>query len=216
MELCRTVNVSECEATTMARWKSKSAMPCGIGLVDGVPDLGECALEAFEIGDVGALAGEADRLAFDRDAGLHDVVEHVRLLGEREGEEVVQHGDVRPRHHGADAVADLDDAEHGEGTQRLTDDRTADAELGCQLAFGNQAVTGLERSRKQALTQEGEHLLEPFFALGGALQLHPGLFWSDLGQTSRLTRATASRALVNGGCRRHAQSDRFPGLILQI
>ena len=87
----------------------------GIRLVDRLSDLRERTLQAFEIGDVGALAGEPDRLTLDRDTRLHDVIEHVRLLGEREGEEVVQHRDVRLRHHGADAVADFDDAEHGRG-----------------------------------------------------------------------------------------------------
>lgn len=79
------------------------------------PILARGALQTFEIGDVGAFAGEADCLTFDCNARLHDVVEHVRLLGEGEGEEVVQHRDVRPCHHGADAVPDLDDTEHGEG-----------------------------------------------------------------------------------------------------
>ncbi|MGY4360222.1 hypothetical protein ACVW0J_006715 [Bradyrhizobium sp. i1.7.7] len=60
--------------------------------------------------------------------------------------------------------------------RRLADDRPADAEEGRQLALGNQAVAGLERARKQAFAQEGEHLLEPFFALSGPLHFHPGLF----------------------------------------
>lgn len=98
-----------------------------IGLVDGLPDFRQCTLQPFEIGNVGALAGEADRLAFDRDARLHDVVKHVRLVGEGEGEEVVQYRDVRPGHHSTDAVADLDDAEHRQGTQRLANDRPANA-----------------------------------------------------------------------------------------
>ena len=98
------------------------------------------------------------------------------LLGEREGEEVVQHRDVRPRHHGADAVADFDDAEHGQRAQRLAHDRPADAELGCEFALGDQAVAGFQRTREQAFAQEGEHLLETFFALGRPLEFHPGLF----------------------------------------
>ena len=82
------------------------------------------------------------------------------LLGQREGEEVVEHGDVRTRHHGADAVANFDDAKHGQGAQRFPHQRSADAELGCEFAFGDQTVAGLERTDDQPVAQEGKDLLE--------------------------------------------------------
>ena len=56
--------------------------------------------------------------------------------------------------------ADFDDTEHGQGTQRLTDKRPAHAELTGKLPLGNQTVTGLQRSREQAVAQESEDLLE--------------------------------------------------------
>ena len=95
----------------------------GVRFVDRFRDLRQRCLQTFEIGDVCALAGEPDCLTFDRDAGLHHVIRHVRLLGEREGEEVIQNRDVRSRHDGADAIPDLDDAEHRERPQRFADER---------------------------------------------------------------------------------------------
>ena len=101
-------------------------------------------------------------LTFDRDARLHHVIQHVRLLGEREGEEVVQDRDVRPRHHGADAVADLDDAKHGQGAQRLAHERPAYAELAREFAFGDQAVAGLERAGEQRSRRKANTFSNPF------------------------------------------------------
>ncbi len=65
----------------------------GIRFIDRFGDARQFALQPLEVGDAGALAGQPDGLAFDRDARLHDVVHHARLLGEREGEEVIENGD---------------------------------------------------------------------------------------------------------------------------
>ena len=136
----------------------------------------ECRLQAFEIGDISALAGEPDRLALDRDAGLHHVIRHVCLLGEREGEEVIEDRDVRSRHDSADAIPDLDNAEHREGPQRLANERPTYAELNCQIALGDQPIAGFQRAGEQAVAQEGEHLLETLLALVCPLQFHPYSF----------------------------------------
>src|SRR5689334_15956893 len=97
----------------------------GISLVNGVRDLRKRTLKTFEICDPSALAGESDRLALDRDAGLHHVIQQIRLLGERESEEVIQNREVRSRYDGTDAIPDLDDAKHRESAQRFADKRPA-------------------------------------------------------------------------------------------
>ena len=145
----------------------------GVRFVDRFRDPRQRCLQTFEIGDVCAFAGEPDRLAFDRDAGLHHVIRHVRLLGEREGEEVIQDRDVRSRHDGADAIPDLDDAEHRQRPQRLANERPTYAELNCEIALGDQAIAGFQRAGEQAIAQEGEHLLESLLTLVRPLQFHP-------------------------------------------
>ena len=88
------------------------------------------------------------------------------------------------RHDSADAVADLDDAEHVRARSasrtigRLTPGRASSRSgSGGRRACSEPAS---RRSRKKA-----KDLLEPFFALGRRLSSIPVSFWSDLGQTSR-------------------------------
>ncbi len=145
----------------------------GIRLIDRFGDARQFALQPLEVGDAGALAGQPDGLAFDRDARLHDVVHHAGLLGEREGEEVIENGDIRTRDHGADAVPDLDDAEHGQRAQRFADNRPADTKLAREFALRDQAIPRLERARQQPLAQERKNLLEALFALGCSPDFHP-------------------------------------------
>ena len=52
-----------------------------VGLVDRFRNFRQRALQALEIGDAGALAGQPNGLTFDGDARLHHVVHHVRPAG---------------------------------------------------------------------------------------------------------------------------------------
>ncbi len=91
---------------------------------------------------------------FDRDALFHDVVDHVRLLRQHEGEELAERRHVRSLHDRADTVPDLDRPDHRQRAKRLAQHGTADIEAGRKLALGQKAVPGLELARQQLLAQK--------------------------------------------------------------
>ncbi len=111
----------------------------------------------LQVALAGALAGEANCLAFDGDARLQHVVEDVGLRCEAERQRLAQHRGVGAAHERAAAVLDVEQAEHGQRPQCLAQHRPADIESGRQLALGQQPVAGLELSGEQAVAEEGEH-----------------------------------------------------------
>ncbi len=115
--------------------------------------------DALQVALARPLAGKPDRLALDGDARLHHVVEDVGLLGEAEGEEIRQNRDVGLAHIGALAVADIEEAEHGQRAQRFAQQRPGYAQRQRELAFAQQAISGLQRAAKELLAKEGKDLL---------------------------------------------------------
>ena len=113
--------------------------------------------DRLQVALAGALAGEANGLAFDGDARLQHVVEDVGLGREAERQRLAQHRGVGAAHEGAAAVLDVEQAEHGQRPQRLAQHRPADVERQRQLALGQQPVARLELAGEQAVAEEGEH-----------------------------------------------------------
>ena len=116
--------------------------------------------QLFEIAQGGALAGQPDGLAFDGDARLHHVLDHARVAGDGEGEEVAEDGDIGAADDGAGPLADFHHAQHGEGAQGFAQHGPADAELGGEFAFAGEAVAGGDGAAEQLLAQEREHFFE--------------------------------------------------------
>ena len=114
--------------------------PAGIRIVDRLDDARERLLQLLEIGHGRPFRREPDSLALDGDARLHHIVDDVGLLGEREGEKVVEHGQVRPADDCSDPVADLDHPQHSEGAKSLPQDRSADTELRSKIALRDEPV----------------------------------------------------------------------------
>ena len=101
-------------------------------VLDRLDDPLERGAKGIEIGGRGLAAGEPHGLALDCDACLHDVVDRVGFLRQRQREELAEHGEIRAPHHRAVAAADLHRTQRRQRAQSLAHDRAADPEDGAR------------------------------------------------------------------------------------
>ena len=132
----------------------------GLGVVHGGMDAVQRGTQPLQIGQGGPRAGQANGLALDGDARLHRVVEQLGTLRQGEGKEVTNSRNVGAAHHGAHAVTDLHNTDHGKRPQCLAKHRSGNTKLQRQLALGGEPVAGTDGAGEKLVTEKAQHTIE--------------------------------------------------------